>query len=117
VSKVLKITSRLVLVLGLIALSFKPSVNNSSILKLVHPHHVAFSTFQSLSRRSPQSSHGTELRCNFQKAENKQRLPIAVVAVPLFDAFVFNAPRFTRETSSVFAVTASSPSRTVVLRI
>jgi len=115
--KFLKITSRLVLALGLVILSFKPSIVNYVTPNIIHPHHVAFSKFESISKRTPFSTNGSSLRCSFQKNDNKRHFVAPVAAVPMFDAFVFNAPRFNSRASSVFYVTASSPSETVVLRI
>lgn|ERR1700677_5302775 len=116
--KVFKITSRLVLVLGLIVLSFRPSASNYVPPGTFHPQQAAFSKAMSLSNRLPVSERSTAMRSSFHKNEDKCRLPIAVAAVPFVGAFAFNAPRFNRGTPDISSVvTASSPSQTVVLRL
>jgi hypothetical protein len=114
--KVLKITSRLVLVLGLIVLSFRPSASNYVPPGTFHQQPMA-SKSTSLASRTPSSHRSSEMRSSFHKNDDKRRLPMAVVGLPLAKAFVFNAPRFNLGTSSVSFSTASSPSQTVVLRI
>jgi hypothetical protein len=114
--KVFKITSRLVLVLGLIFLSFKPSSSNYVAPGTFHADRAAFSKTTAFSQRIPLSHRSAELRSSFRKNDDQRRLS-PVIAVPLVDAFVFNVSRFNRGTSMVSFVTASSPSKTVVLRL
>jgi hypothetical protein len=115
--KVLKITSRLVLVLGLIVLSLRPSASNYVPPGTFHQQTMAFSKSTSLASRTPGSHRSSEMRSSFHKNDDKRRLPMAVVGLPLAKAFVFNTPRFNLGTSSVSFLTASSPSQSVVLRI
>jgi hypothetical protein len=118
--KVLKITTRLILVMGLIILSFRPSVSNRLPFRLLQaPHQTqqASSDFTTISKRTPLTANSTARRCNFEKTENRNRLPVAVVAIQMADVFAFNTLRFNPWMSSISSVTASSPSQTVVLRI
>jgi hypothetical protein len=116
-AKTFKILSRVVLVLGLVVLSFKPSIVNRVTPSMIHPHHVAFSKFTSLSKREPLSVNGAGLRCSFHKNEDKRHLPVAVVAVPAATVFAFNDPQSDMGTFSVSASKFSAPSQMVVLRI
>jgi hypothetical protein len=115
-SKVLKITNRLVLVLGLIVLSFRPSSSNYVPPGTFHQHSTAFSHTTSICQRTPLSHRSRDMRSSFQRNEDKRRLPVAVVAVPAADVFAFNVP-FNLGTSAVPQYSVLSLTRTVVLRI
>jgi hypothetical protein len=114
--KVLKITNRLVLVLGLVVLSFRPSASNYVPPGTFHQLSTAFSKNTSLRQRTPLSRRSAAMRSSFQKNEDKRRLQAAVVAVPMADVFAFNAPRFHAGTS-VVSPPALALTKTVVLRI
>jgi hypothetical protein len=116
-SKALKITGRLFLVMGFILLSFKPSTSKYFPPSLIHPHHIAFSKFESLSKRVPTSHSSSDLRGSFQRNEDKRWLNVAVVAVPNADVFAFNVPSFRLGTSASSFPSVISPLETVVLRI
>ena len=112
-----KIFSHMVLVLGLVVFSLKPSMTNHVDANLVHPHHVAFSRFASIQKRMPTSPGGASFRFSFSKNEEKKILNVAVV--PTFDAenLIYHAPRLTWVAPAASPASAFRPSVTVVLRI
>jgi hypothetical protein len=114
--KVLKVTTHFVLILGLIVLSFRPSVSTQIPLRLSQPQQAA-SHLTMVSKQMPLSARSTARRCNFQKTENKYRFQAGVASVPMVDIFDFNAPRLNRGTTRVPFVAAFSSLKTSVLRI
>ncbi len=111
-----KITSRVLLVLGLIFLSFKPSSSNYVAPGTFHATSAVFSKNVALSQQTPLSQRSAELRSSFHKDDDRRHFPIPVMTVLPASVFVFNTP-FQGEMSMVVSKESFSSVQTVFLRI
>jgi hypothetical protein len=116
--KAFKIFSRIFLVVGVIVFSLKPSMTNRVEASFIHPHHVAFSQFASITQRKPLTPlSGPFCRSAFQKNEDKRHLVVLSTHVPTVEKVLFHAPAVALTTVGTFQRVTLIPAATVVLRI